>query len=115
MQPFDPTAPTKVSKRAWARYSAQRPLPRRLCCADTSENLDAWILDLCAGGVGLVLGEAMAAGTLLLLELETCPLAPPVETLATVLYCQPTGDGEFRVGCRFIAPLTPDQVEILLQ
>jgi hypothetical protein len=108
-------APPPSSRRVWARHSSTRPFPRRLRVADSQTDLDAWILDLSAGGLGLLVSEAVAVGTLLQVELETCPEAAPIQGWASVVHCQPTEDGEFRLGCQFVATLTDDDLHILLQ
>jgi hypothetical protein len=110
-------APTDVatSRRNSARQPSSRPLPRRLCAGDAREQLDAWILDLSVNGIGLVVDKPVEVGTLLLLELETCPQAAPLTVWANVVHCQPTGDGEYRIGCQFVTPLADDDLEVLLQ
>jgi hypothetical protein len=114
--PLHDTA-TGPTQRIWARYSSTRPLPRRLAVAGTYAPLEAWILDLSAGGVGLLVGEPQKVGVLLHVELETCPEAAPLKLLANVIHCEPVGqDGnEFRIGCKFVTPLSECDLQILLQ
>ena len=120
--PFDPvalheTAPadTVDSRRVWARYVSSRPLPRRLDVADTNMPLEAWILDLSAGGIGLLVDQPQPLGTLLHIELETCPTAAPLTLWAHVAHCQPVDAGEFRLGCQFVTALTESDMQVLLQ
>ena len=83
--------------------------------ADTDAPFEAWVLDVSVGGLGLVSSESLPLDTLLLVELETCTRAAPLKVLATVVYCQPTAEGEYRHGCQFITPLTKEQLRDLLQ
>ena len=101
--PLHETAATDAaaSRRVWARYASSRPLPRFLTVADTHTLLEAWILDLSAGGVGLLVTEPQQTGLLLHIELETHPAALPLNLWAQVVHCQAVGAGEFRLGCRF--------------
>ena len=83
--------------------------------ADTHAPVQAWILDVSVGGVGLVTSEALDIGSLLMIELETQARAEPLKMLASVLYCQPTAEGEFRHGCQFVTPLSEQQLRDVLQ
>jgi c-di-GMP-binding flagellar brake protein YcgR len=106
-----------ASRRVWARYSSSRPLPRRLTVADTNAPLEAWILDLSAGGIGLLVMEYQEPGLQLQIELETCPQAAPLKLLAKVVYCKPADEDrrEHRLGCRFVNPLSECDLQALLQ
>ena len=57
------------------------------------------------------LDDAEAEGV----ELETCSRSKPLKLLATVMYCQPTSEGEYRHGCQFVKPLSQQQLRDLLQ
>jgi hypothetical protein len=103
------------TRRVWARYPSTRPLPRRLSVGTSSSSVDAWVTDLSAGGMGLTVGEALPAGTLLLIELETQPQATPLQLWASVVRCRPQTDGEFHVGCEFLSPLRETDLQALLQ
>ena len=122
--PYDPVvlhettpADSADSRRVWARYLSSRPLPRRLDVADTKMPLEAWVLDLSAGGIGLLVDQPQPAGTLLHIELETCPTAAPLKVCAHVVHCQAVSQGkdEFRLGCQFVTALTESDLQVLLQ
>ena len=104
-----------VCRRVWDRHASSRPLPRRLSVADTDVPFEAWVLDVSVGGLGLVSSESLPLGTLLQIELETHTRAAPLKTLAKIVYCQPTPEGEYRYGCQFVTPLTKEQLRDLLQ
>jgi hypothetical protein len=108
-------ADTANSRRVWARYLSSRPLPRRLDVADSQTPLEAWILDLSAGGVALLVDQPQPVGTLLHIELETCPTAAPLKLWAHVAHCQPSGESEFRLGCQFVTTLNESDLQVLLQ
>ena len=116
-RPDDESLPATaaICRRVWTRHASSRPLPRRLCIADTDQPFEAWILDVSVGGLGLVTSEPLPANTLLLVELETCSRSKPLKLLATVMYCQPTSEGEYRHGCQFIKPPSQQQLRDLLQ
>jgi len=103
-----------VSRRISARYPSSRPLPRRLCAGDGGEDLDAWILDLSTNGIGLLIDRRLEPGTLLTIELETCPPAAPLTVWAKVLHSQATADGEYRTGCQFVTRLVDNDLHVLL-
>src|SRR5262249_11243859 len=92
-------APTAADPPVAARVSSTRPIPRRLYRVDDFRNLDAWITDLSDRGVGLLVADPLAVGTLLFLELESTPDAPPVKVWATVTRCLPAEGGEWFAGC----------------
>jgi c-di-GMP-binding flagellar brake protein YcgR len=111
-----PPIATADSKRIWARYASSRPLPRRLDVADSRTPLEAWILDLSAGGIGLLVNQPQPLGTLLHVELETCPAVAPLKLWAHVVHCQAAEvEGEFRLGCQFVTALSEGDLQVLLQ
>ncbi len=115
--PLHDSAPGDLprTRRIWARYASTRPLPRRVAVGPSGSSLDAWVEDLSAGGVGLLVSETVPAGTLLLVELETQPQAPSLQLWASVVRCEATDDGEFRLGCEFLSPLRERDLQALLQ
>ncbi len=72
----------------------------------------SYSVDLSLGGLGLVVSEAIAAGTLLFLEVL---FEPPQQTLAAVgeiVHSQQLPQGYHRLGIKFIA-LSPDSRQFL--
>lgn len=102
------------SRRQFERYLSSRPFPRRLRFADSLAPLDAWIVDLSVAGTGLIVDVRVPAETLLILELETRPYTPPLKVWAHVIFCQPIGNSEFRLGCQFAQPLDDADMKALL-
>jgi hypothetical protein len=69
----------------------------------------AWLLEVSAGGAGLLLSEDVPAGSRLALE-----LAPLVGVLqALVVHNSGLGGGAWLVGCRFEYPLGEDDLRAL--
>jgi hypothetical protein len=69
----------------------------------------AWLVDVSAGGVGLLLTEEVRPGTRLALE-----FAPVFWVLrAAVVHCTGLDGGKWLVGCRFDYPLDDDDLQAL--
>ena len=68
-----------------------------------------WLLEVSADGAGLLLTEAVPAGTPLALELD--PALGVVQ--ARVVHSCELGDGAWQVGCRFEHPLSDDDLRVL--
>lgn len=73
-----------LNRRACIRYRCNRPIPRRMALAESFTSLDAWVVDISLKGLGLLLDRPLENGTLLFVELEATPAAPPVELLANI-------------------------------
>jgi hypothetical protein len=59
--------------------------------------------------------QAQPVGTLLQIELETCPAVAPLKVWAHVVNCAADDAGEFRLGCQFVTALTENDLQVLLQ
>jgi hypothetical protein len=71
----------------------------------------AWLLEVSAGGAGLLLTEDVPAGTRLALELA--PLVGVFQGL--VVHNSDLGGGAWLIGCRFDHPLSEDDLQALAQ
>jgi len=75
----------------------------------------ACIEDVSTRGLGLLLKNRMPRGT----ELAVVPLipswSPECKLKARIVGLRPTEAGRWIAGCRFTEPLTPDQLNVLLQ
>jgi PilZ domain-containing protein len=99
-------------RRAWARMPVNA---HTTCGALVAAEDDSWlaiILDLCAGGVGLVLCRPCTPGTLL-----TCELCNPTRDCvlvrrARVVHATRMGDCWVH-GCAFERPLSPQELDAL--
>jgi hypothetical protein len=110
----DEATASAEARRQFERYLSTRPFPRRLRLADSLTPLDGWIVDLSVAGTGLLVDVPVPAETLLILELETRPDAKPLKVWAHVVFCQPMGNGEFRLGCQFAMPLDDSDLKAIL-
>jgi hypothetical protein len=73
----------------------------------------ARIVDISAGGVGLVSDRPMPMDSLLVLRLPTTT-AGWVSYLVRVKRCNRQADGAYQVGCAFVKPLSRVQMRVLL-
>jgi hypothetical protein len=103
------------NRRASIRYRCTRPIPRRMALAESFTSLDAWVVDISVKGFGLVLERPLEAGTLLFVELESSPTAPPVELLAKVIRSNPLAESEWLLGCEFVNALSEEELEAILR
>lgn len=103
-----------LNRRACIRYRCNRPIPRRMALAESFTSLDAWVVDISLKGLGLLLDRPLENGTLLFVELEATPAAPPVELLANISRSTPVGDGEWVIGCEFVNGLSEEELQAVL-
>jgi hypothetical protein len=104
-----------ADRRAWRRADSTRPIPRRIYLVEDFQPLDAWIVDLSRGGLAVLLPRPVRVGALLFIELESLPEVPPVKVFASVARCEANPDGEWVVGCEFVARLSEEDLEAILR
>jgi hypothetical protein len=98
--------PAPAERRRWSRHEdAFGPAVRYLVRPSYQSD---WALptDLCAGGIGLVLGQSVKAGAVLLVRLEGFRPGEPVTRLARVVHAVRQEDGNWHAGCEFFTALT---------
>ena len=86
-------------------------------CCETApgERRSGRILNISAGGIGLVLRCQFSEGTLLHFELpQEMNLADP-KVLVRVVRVTPEGDGNWSLGCEFADQLREEQLRALLR
>jgi hypothetical protein len=66
----------------------------------------ALVADISACGVGLVLGQALTPGAVVLVRLEGPRPGDPVTRLARVVHAARQEDGNWCAGCEFVTALT---------
>jgi hypothetical protein len=74
----------------------------------------ALIEDVSAGGVGLLLGEAAAPGTVLLIQLPGSQPGEAPNRLGRVVHARALPDGYWVVGCQFNRPLADEELAAVL-
>jgi hypothetical protein len=105
---------TGLNRRASIRYRCTRPIPRRMALAESFTSVDAWLVDISIKGLGLLLDRPLEKGTLVFVELEATPEAPPVEMLANVVRTTPVGLGEWVIGCDFVNGFSEEDLQAVL-
>lgn len=71
------------------------------------------IFDLSASGVGMALDRPFAPGTTLFVRLPSATLGW-ISHLVRVMHCSEQAPAVYRVGCRFVKPLTGKQLQAYL-
>lgn len=73
----------------------------------------AVVHDISAGGLGVTLCFPFRPGTYLAVDLRH-PSGASRTLMVRVLHVNDQSDGQWRLGCEFIKPLTPSELEMLL-
>jgi serine/threonine protein kinase len=115
-----PAAPGGSDNRASARYahgsgaSCGVKVSLHAEGAETEERWPAFVQDVSRGGLALVLGRRLEAGTVVAVDL---PLADGTATRSLegrVVQVQPSSYGHWRIGCLFPKPLSQAELQGLL-
>ena len=107
-------APQAAERRAWVRYPSRRlEMIWHLFGMKAPEQRQARIQDISTQGVGLLVDRSFAQGSVLVLRLPGTSLERrPV--LVRVKHLQPLPNGQFKVGCTFVVPLSDEQLAELI-
>jgi hypothetical protein len=104
--------PTPAERRAFVRYRCERPAVGRAFISNTFHSLNALIVDLSVGGIGLIMDQPLEAGTRLNVELDA---TMPFEIVAEVKNAVLQADGKWRCGCELVWKLSDDELQYLLK
>jgi hypothetical protein len=106
--------PQTSERRAWVRYPPRRlEILWHLFGMKPPEPRSARIQDISTQGVGLIVDRSFAQGSVLVLRFPGSSLdSRPI--LVRVKHLQPLSDGEFKVGCTFVVPLSDEQLAELV-
>jgi hypothetical protein len=107
--------PTSPDCRRWTRFSCN---VETVCyTSDTApgERRSARILNISAGGIGLLLRCEFSEGTLLHFELPPEMNLACANVLVRVVRVMPHGDGNWILGCEFADALSEDELKGLLR
>jgi hypothetical protein len=74
----------------------------------------ARIWDISTQGISLIVPHAYEPGALLSVVPEVLPQSLAPGLAVRVIHGEPQDDGQWRVGCAFIAPLGEDELQTLL-
>jgi hypothetical protein len=98
--------------RRWVRFPSNVEAPCYSLDTTPGESSRARVLDVSAGGLGLLLPCEFGAGTLLTLDLSQCAGEPVLLRVARAV-ARP--NREWFLGCEFADQLTPDEMDLLLR
>jgi hypothetical protein len=103
-----------IKRRAEARYHCGPATPGRLVKGGDGQSRRAWILNLSAGGVGLLLDEALEAETLLVVHIKSGTTGNWFELAARVVHSTAQASGEWLIGCELAEKLGQEELDALL-
>jgi hypothetical protein len=103
-----------ADQRTWRRFPAAVTASYEIVTAAESRPRAAQILNISPTGIGLVVQEPIAAGTLLSMELPGAGGPARRMILACAVHVTPRGDGEWALGCNFIRSLTDKDLQALV-
>lgn len=106
--------PSDANQRATVRYRCPPASAGRVYLAEDLEFQRAWLQDLSATGIGILLTKPLQDGLFVTIQMKSPTTNKSFSLCAHVVHStrQPTGD--WIVGCEFITPLTADDLDDLL-
>jgi hypothetical protein len=108
-----PHSRATLERRVWVRHPCEEGCGRAV---EIETQLGWWgrVREVSVGGVGLTLSHAFRPGTALLLELRTTVRGQVLPIRAEVVHATAVTDGRWIVGCRWLSPLTDDELRLVL-
>ncbi|HXG10240.1 MAG TPA: PilZ domain-containing protein [Gemmataceae bacterium] len=110
-----PTNAITVERRAHVRYA---PAPDTTCQLTAGGNNNVWwasVLDISAGGIGLVVSRRFEPGTLLAIGVENKSREFSHMLVARVVHVRKESASRYIMGAKFISPLGDDELRALLE
>jgi hypothetical protein len=108
------SAASRSNKRATVRYRCAPATIGKLFVSDDQEYQHAWVLNLSAQGIGLILTRAVAAGTFVVIQIKSNDPSKTYELTAHVAHCTSLPHGEWNVGCELVNVLSSEDLDLLL-
>jgi hypothetical protein len=105
---------SRGNRRATIRYRCAPATVGKVFSVDDHEFQRAWILDLSLKGAGMQMARPLKAGQHVALLVRGNDDTRVFELAGTVTHCTPALHGDWKVGCEFTIPLTPDELDQLL-
>ncbi len=99
--------------RAFVRFPCDLDLTCHAAEEPDPEPLPVQVINLSAGGAGLLVDRPAEPGTLLSIDLPVGDDGPPVTVLGCVVYVSPRGEGEWVLGCTFASELDDETLRTL--
>jgi hypothetical protein len=103
----------QVRRRAAVRYRCHLATPARVAREGAEGHLLAWVHNLSHAGVGLLLGSPVDVGGILSIDLLTAS-GDRIHIGARVAHATRRIDAQWLIGCEFLRPLDPFELESLL-
>jgi hypothetical protein len=103
-----------MNRRASVRYQCGPATPGRVALVDKQEFLRAWILDLSAHGIGLLIPRQLDAGQRVIVTLKAASGQKTYALPAQVAHVTRHPQGEWIVGFELDRPLSSDDLDALL-
>lgn len=104
----------QITRRKEARYQCAPATAGRLSIYKDNKPQHAWILNLSASGIGLLLDSAVEPGTYLVVHLTSTSTGAQFDLLTRVAHCTPQNAGEWLVGCELAEKLGQADLDALL-
>jgi len=103
-----------IKRRTEPRYQCGPATAGRVVGRAGGGTRSVWVLNLSAGGAGLLCDQALEDNTLLLVQIRSAARDRCYELPARVVHCTRQINGDWMVGCEFSEKLGPDDLEALL-
>lgn len=112
-----PVPRPRAECRVFERHSCELPA---ICqpptvWGDKDLHWAATIRDLSVSGIRLVLRRRFEPGAGLAIELPATDSCPASTVLARVVHARSQGDGSWALGCKFVSPLSDEELATLLR
>ena len=111
-KPIGSSEPKRINRRATVRYRRAPENPGRAFFANSSKSIDAEIVDLSLGGIGLMVDTHIEPGTLVRIDMGGGKV-PYADLVAHTTYATPLDDGRWRCGCAWVHELSEAELQIL--
>ncbi|MGE3803278.1 MAG: PilZ domain-containing protein [Gemmataceae bacterium] len=106
--------PEKDDGRSWVRFPCAADTTVHVVLAAEPTEWHARIVNISAGGVGLIVPGVLEGGTLLNLDLrDPSNQQEPRTILIRVVHCDPE-DNAYRLGCTFVDELKDEDLRLLM-
>jgi hypothetical protein len=106
--------PLSANRRENARYNTAQQAAECPVRSEDGQNHQAQVLDVSAGGVGLLMDRRFEPGSFLSVVLPTKDEEGSHRFTVRVQKCEQDTTGKWRIGCAFAHPLTDGDVLLLM-
>jgi hypothetical protein len=106
--------PSGPNQRATVRYRCPPATAGRVQLADDVKFLRAWLQNLSAAGIGLLMSKPLDCGLLVTVQIKSQVSKKTYALSAHVIHATQQSKGEWLIGCAFEEPLTSENLDDLL-